>query len=162
MNFHSSRTVAKYLLEKAHKRGLQLTPMQLLKLVYIAHGWMLGLYSRPLIKDDVEAWEYGPVVRDLYRAVKKYRHMPVQEVPGAPDEVLDEREENLIDQVLDIYGDKHGLFLSSITHAPGTPWHTTWHLDGKNGVISNDLIENHYATMYQKMTEENEEAVGAV
>lgn len=161
MKFHDSKAVAKLLLDKAHGKKLQLTPMQLLKLVYIAHGWMLGLYSRPLIREEIEAWEYGPVIRDLYHAVKEYRSRPVQDIKGVPDENFDEIEENLIDQVLDIYGDKDGIFLSSITHMPGTPWETTWSIDGKNGVISNDLIESHYAEKYRRLTEENEQIATA-
>ena len=48
------------------------TPMQLLKLVYIAHGWTLGICATPLITEQVEAWKYGPVIPDLYQHVKKY------------------------------------------------------------------------------------------
>ena len=36
--------------------------MQVLKLVYYCHAWMLGLYGRPLIRQPIEAWRYGPVV----------------------------------------------------------------------------------------------------
>jgi uncharacterized phage-associated protein len=55
---HSSINVAKWFVDKAAKEGKTLTPLQLMKLVYIAHGWMLGTYGRPLIKDRIEAWKY--------------------------------------------------------------------------------------------------------
>src|SRR5437870_2146380 len=42
---HDSRTVANHFLRLAREKGDFLTPMQVLKLVYIAHGWMLGLYG---------------------------------------------------------------------------------------------------------------------
>ena len=74
----SSITVAKRFIDIAEKdNGNTLTPMQLLKLVYIAHGTMLGKYSMPLINDKVEAWKYGPVIKPLYDAIKTYRNEPV-------------------------------------------------------------------------------------
>ncbi|MCD8455896.1 DUF4065 domain-containing protein [Xylella taiwanensis] len=46
--------------------------MQVLKLVYIAHGWHLGFRQEPLLNKRVEAWRHGPVIRSLYEKVKKY------------------------------------------------------------------------------------------
>ncbi|MBV9510077.1 MAG: DUF4065 domain-containing protein, partial [Caulobacteraceae bacterium] len=81
---HDSRTVANRFLELARERGQMLTPMQLLKLVYIAHGWMLGLAGRPLIRDEVQAWQYGPVIPPLYNAVRSYRRDPVSQSLAQP------------------------------------------------------------------------------
>ena len=58
----SSRTVAHEFLRLAREDGKSLWPMQVLKLAYIAHGWMLALYHRPLIGDGIEAWTYGPII----------------------------------------------------------------------------------------------------
>lgn len=55
---HDARAVANYMLAVAEKKGMTLTPMQVLKLVYLAHGWSLAWFGRPLIRDDVEAWDY--------------------------------------------------------------------------------------------------------
>ena len=62
---HSSIRIAVEFLELAKNQThyKEITTMQLLKLVYIAHGWMLGLYDKPLISDEVEAWQYGPFIR---------------------------------------------------------------------------------------------------
>lgn len=147
---HNAVSAASALLQKAHDKGLSLTPMQLLKLVYIAHGWMLGLYSRPLISDNVEAWRYGPVVPSVYQAIKTFRNSPVSEIRTAAPAQLDECEADVVDQVLSIYGNKTGIKLSAITHQAGTPWDKTWSSSGKNAVISNDVIESHYAELYEQ------------
>jgi hypothetical protein len=44
--------------------------MQVQKLVYIAHGWMLGLASEPLVDREPEAWERGPVFPSLREHIK--------------------------------------------------------------------------------------------
>jgi uncharacterized phage-associated protein len=115
-----------------------------MKLVYIAHGWMLGLYGRPLIHDKVEAWRYGPVIPPLYRALKGYRDRPVREQVRAPREPFDEFESKLISQVFDLYGRLGGIQLSQITHQQDTPWYNAWTYGGQNQNISTDVIQDHY------------------
>jgi uncharacterized phage-associated protein len=144
----SALAVANEFIRLAAEDGRTLTPLQLIKLVYIAHGWMLGLYHRPLINDRIEAWKYGPVIPRLYRELKKYG---AGSVPGKISEgrfsstsPLDEHERDLIRQVYNIYGKRTGVQLSQITHERGTPWDTTWEPDLMGVPISNDLIEEHY------------------
>jgi antitoxin SocA-like protein len=67
-----ARVVANEFIRLAEADGRALTPLQVIKLAYIAHGWMLALYQRPLISDSIEAWKYGPVIPTLYHALKKY------------------------------------------------------------------------------------------
>ena len=143
---HDSRTVANRFLALAREQGISLTPMQLIKLVYIAHGWMLGLYGRPLIRDPVEAWQYGPVIRRLYNAIRKYGARNVTEdIPvDALDVNLTELEDDLVQQVWKKYGKKNGVMLSRLTHAPGTPWAQTFAAGEFGTPISQDIIADHY------------------
>lgn len=142
---YDSKVVANRLLAHVFEHREALTPMQLLKLVYIAHGWMLGLYHRPLIKDDVQAWQYGPVIRPLYNAVRAYRSRPVTERLSASMAPLDPAAESIIKQVYDHYGHMSGPALSRLTHARGTPWDLTYEPGSFGVTIPNDLIEDHYA-----------------
>lgn len=55
-----------------------------------------------------------------------------------------EIEEDLINQVFNIYGARDGIYLSTLTHEKGTPWDACYE-EGVGGVkIPNDLIESHY------------------
>lgn len=146
---HDSRSIANRFIEIAGERGNTLTPMQLLKLVYIAHGWMLGLYGVPLIRNHIQAWKFGPVIPDLYHAVKRYKDGPVVEKILVPDEQLVAAEKDLIQQVYDIYGDISGVGLSNLTHQKGTPWHRVY-IDGVSRIpIPNDIIQEHYHALSQ-------------
>lgn len=147
-NRHTARQVANRLLELAAERGETLTPMQLIKLVYLCHGWMLGLHGRPLIVDPVEAWAYGPVIRDLYQAVKDDRSGPVRGVlQVGPQIAFDEIEDDLIRQTYNQYGKLSGPALSRLTHMPNSPWSITYDRLGQNHHISNDLIQDHFASL---------------
>lgn len=141
-------------MEIAAREGMDssFTPMQLLKLVYLCHAWMLGLYGRPMLNESVEAWRYGPVVRSLYDAISHYKDKPVQYPIRQPlfgkSESFSAEEESIIRQVNEQYGYLDGITLSRMTHTPGSPWYVTWHSQGPNSVISNDLIEHFYRAKY--------------
>ena len=51
--------------------------MKLQKLVYIAHGWHLGLFDGLLISERVEAWRWGPVIESLYHEFKEFAKQPI-------------------------------------------------------------------------------------
>ncbi|MBU2588766.1 MAG: DUF4065 domain-containing protein [Alphaproteobacteria bacterium] len=148
-----SRTVANRFITLANAKGDALTPMQILKLVYMAHGWMLGLVGRPLIKEEVEAWQYGPVIPKLYNAIRRYKSQPVSEaIQGLPDD-LAEDETHIIDQVYKIYGKRSGPALSRLTHKPDSPWAKVYRPGSFGLEIPNDLIEDHYAMLAKRAQE---------
>jgi uncharacterized phage-associated protein len=60
---HEVKIVANDFLDLARRDGEILDPMKIQKLVYLAHGWHLALHGPALIKQQVEAWPYGPVIR---------------------------------------------------------------------------------------------------
>jgi len=158
---HTAISVANKILEIAKKNGRSLTPMQLIKLVYLSHGWMLGLCDRPLLREKVEAWRYGPVIRSLYSAVKSYRDgcIPVTNLNEKAyftvmnDEKFDSEELAVIEQVYRLYGEFSGIQLSNLTHQEGSPWHSVWSIAGQNSEIPDEIIKDHYKALYHKYTQ---------
>jgi uncharacterized phage-associated protein len=145
----SARAVANEFIRLAREDGRALTPLQIIKLVYIAHGWMLALHQRPLITDRIEAWKYGPVIPSLYHDLKHYGGGSVREplssflhIRSLPD--LNEDDRDVICQVYNAYGKQTGIQLSALTHRRGTPWADTWSPDSIGLAISNDLIADHH------------------
>jgi len=144
---HSSIFIASQFIEQAESQCKVLTPMKLLKLVYIAHGFMLGLYGRPLVNDEIQAWKYGPVIPELYDAIRQFRDKPVTALPVAASDQLDELETDLIRQVFDYYGHLSGPALSRLTHEQGSPWHIVYYrnVEGYCDKISDNLIMAYYS-----------------
>jgi uncharacterized phage-associated protein len=139
-----SLAVAQEILNNVKCQGCALTPMQLIKLSYIAHGYMLGRYGKPLLNESVKAWQYGPVVPSVYAAVRQYKDTPVTEIDGASDVSLSDEEKLIIKQVVDKYANFDGIVLSTATHKTDTPWELTWRHSGQNASISNDMIRHFY------------------
>ena len=141
--------VATYILRQRHDQGRSTTTLDLVKLVYLSHGWFLGIYGIPLIIESVEAWPYGPVIPIVYERFKSYRENPIDIVPIDNSGQLDPRQRAVIDETLRAYDAFDSWGLSAITHKPGTPWdqisdHGLWL------IIPNSLIQQHYAGLYER------------
>ncbi len=153
---YDARAVANYFVQRAEAQGKPLTPIQAIKLVYFAHGWCLGLYERPLIDDEVEAWDYGPVVRPVYDAFKRFGNQPITELaketrflePGASRRDVSanfsDEDRTLLDKIWATYGKFKGFQLSNLTHLPGTPWDVIYKEHGQNAIIPDELIAEYF------------------
>ena len=155
----SPRIVANYFIEARKRRKEKPpTPMELLKLVYIAHGWNLAIHDEPLITDTIQAWKYGPVFPSLYRAVREWGNQPVEKpllVSYGDDSDFSPEEEKIMDLILETYGHFDGIQLSMLTHASGTPWHKVYIVekdDTGDAPIPNKLIKQHFIDLANRKT----------
>lgn len=56
----------------------KMTNLELQKVLYFAHMLYLGEHEgKPLVDQDFEAWEYGPVIPSLYHHLKRYGKGPI-------------------------------------------------------------------------------------
>ena len=155
---HPARVVANEFITRGLSAGHPLTPLQIIKLVYFAHGWMLATHKRPLVRERFEAWKYGPVVPDLYHAMKMYRAEPVTDpLPLNPQAKIvdglvrfayedprpfDESEQYIIDSVYGYYGGFSGTKLIQLTHRPDAPWYQVWF--GATPYMTNRQIQKYF------------------
>ncbi len=142
----SSTVIANEFIRLAGEKCRQLTNMQLQKLVFIANGFMLGLFGRPLYREESRAWQWGPVIPELYDILRTYGRNVVTENIETKDQMPSDAndEKNIIKAVWVAYGHMTASQLSALTHQPNTPWKNTWERN-KFGTISNSLIENYYS-----------------
>lgn len=138
--------VARYFLALVDdEAGDSLSNLKLQKLVYYAQGFHLALYDRPLFAQRIEAWQHGPVVPELYHALKKFGSAPVQ-IDGEVDlRAFEPEVRELLDEVYSVYGQYSAFRLRSITHQE-PPWQQT--PDG--GVISHELMRDYFKTQITK------------
>lgn len=155
---HDARQVANFLLDYADQRGVELTNMAVLKLIYFAHGWHLVSRGEPLVSNRIEAWEHGPVIRTVYDCFKAFGPGRITSRATAVDwetgEVTEMRGDfctetaALLRSALDYYSSYAAFELSKLTHEPGGPWDRVWNAgDGKvrlNMEISNSDIHSYF------------------
>ena len=110
--------------------------MKIQKLVYYAHAWWLAYKGEPLFDDDIQAWPWGPVVRDVYAEFRNCGRAPITtermtelvripdtgkfrvEEPQRPSQEVRE----FLASVWKSHKALSGIQLSNATHAPGEPW----------------------------------------
>jgi uncharacterized phage-associated protein len=144
-------TIADEMLKAAKRDGKTLTPMQLMKLVYIAHGWSLAIRDIDLFENRIEAWKYGPVIPDLYHATKKYgrNSIPLSHIVDTHSNV-DAGTTAFITDVYSKYGHLDGIALSRLTHMSGSPWDQAYRGHEIGAEISDEIIKPHYIQLLQR------------
>lgn len=152
---YDARQIANWFIVRAAKDSRTLSIMSLLKLVYIAHGWNLEARNHPLISNRIEAWQYGPVIPDVYNAYRP-QGVAVTKIDPRFDEPVDSATEKFLDEIYGIYGKLPAFQLSNLTHVPGGPWETARKWGGAYAEIPDDLIHSHYVTKRQAANQLND------
>lgn len=121
--------------------GDSLSNLKLQKLTYYAQGFHLAFYDKPLFAERIEAWSHGPVVPDLYHALKQFGSAPVHldgdfDLNKYSPEVI-----QLLDEVYAVYGQYSAVRLRNISHQE-PPWLET----PQGGVISESLMRDYFKT----------------
>jgi len=115
---YSALQVADYFIFKAHegKQGL-ISNLKLQKLLYYAQGLHLARFDRPLFKERVQAWTYGPVVVDAYH---KYKEWEDRGIPATEDDDyshIDENTKVFLNEIYEIFGKFSAFRLMELSHS---------------------------------------------
>src|ERR1700712_2499331 len=111
--------ISNYFINKANSTGEILTPMKLLKLSYLAHGWYLGLNDgNALMPEYAQAWKYGPVIQTVYDGFKEYKGGQIMSMGFDPNTssyptVTNPEIIPFLDKIWEVYGKYDGLKLSA-------------------------------------------------
>jgi uncharacterized phage-associated protein len=115
----SALDVANYIIKRASKERKWVDPMQLQKLVFYAQCWYISEHKCCLFPEPVEAWTWGPAVRNVWKAYSGKRKIVDDDV--FLDE-LDDDAKDVIEAVWCAYGHFSGPTLSKLTHKEGGAW----------------------------------------
>lgn len=140
---YDARQVANWFIMRARQDERVLTIMSILKLTYIAHGMHLVKKGKPLFRNEIQAWRYGPVIVDVYRASRE-QGMKITELLPGKSSIEDSSVVQLLEEVWNKYSNRTSSELSKLTHVPGGPWDLARKIGGWNAPIPNDLILQHY------------------
>ena len=156
---YDGREVANFLLDYAESRKVELTQIPLLKMLYFCHGWYLVYKGAPLIKNEFEAWENGPVVRVVRDA---FKHFGKKKITGRARRLdlntgefevvlpnISEDDQAFIVQIFEEYQAYSLWELRDLTHEAGSPWDKLWNSVGpvaRFGLrLKNEEILQHFA-----------------
>lgn len=152
------RAIANFVLDLAEAEGRSISNLSINKVVFFLHAYFLVQFGEPLVSAKVEAWNLGPVFRELYREFKMFGDQPIRGRAHRISPDTGERELCEYDfsdnerRFLEEIGRKYVGFSSgalvTMSHEKGGPWEQVWnHSTPVNASmsISNDIIRDWYA-----------------
>lgn len=136
------RAIANWFLDRASAARVRLTNMALNKLVYLAIERSLVERLTLLTPARIEAWDHGPVFREVYHSFAQFANQPITSRAGRfsptaramvqateefyPEDIL------FFEEMMRRYGDKSAGKLREISHVVGGPWDTVWRYRGRS------------------------------
>lgn len=135
------KAIANLILEVANSLGTRASNLSVNKIAYFAHGSYLARYSKPLIDAKIEAWQFGPVFREIYHEFKKCGdgainffakdlNVETGELEISKYILPDDEVEFLIDVITSYLRMKPG-YLVEKSHLVDSPWYNAWHHEGR-------------------------------
>ena len=137
MKTYSAIDIAKRFLELAQPEGIGLTNMKLQKLVFFSQVVSLKMFGQPVHSNASLAWDFGPVVRELYDLVhdlaaprtNKQIFLSDASVCAAFDRAVKIDDIEVLGLTRAVWNRFKGWTayqLSELTHRPGSPWATVY------------------------------------
>ena len=119
------------------------THLKLQKLLYYFQGVHLADRKQPLFSNDIEAWEKGPVVREVFHAFKAYGKSPLP-VPRTYNKYrFTDNQLKIMERIYQVFGIYTAGALVGFTHKED-PWKSAFAI--RNGaVIDRDSMISHFA-----------------
>jgi len=114
---YSAADIANYFLFKAQQENQELlSNLKLQKLLYYAQGLYLVVNRKPLFKERIEAWTYGPVIPDVYHTYKKYDASGIPADKKFKLKSIDEETRDFLDEIIEAFGQFSAIRLMEISH----------------------------------------------
>lgn len=140
--------VAKYFLAQNDKdAGDNTSNLKLQKLLYYAQGFHLAMFDSPLFSEEIQAWQHGPVVPEVYRQYKEYGSEGIPCPTDFNQYIFDSKTINFLNDIYEAFGQFSAWKLRNMTHEE-PPWikaqeqESAW--DSK--VITHESMKEYFKT----------------
>lgn len=147
-----AKVVASYFIKKANRLGNEnadfegnndLTNLKLQKILYFAQAEHLKEFGKKLFEDKIEAWQYGPVVKNVYDWLRGCGAFVITEadVELCDTNTIPKETIKFLDKIWDKYSKISAWGLVQKTHKTGSAWDKTYCKGlGNKNVIDPALI----------------------
>ena len=82
---YDPRAIANLVLKYANNIDIKVSNLAINKIVYFLHGHYLAKTGKPLIEEQFEAWQHGPVLYTLFNSFKRYGDKPIESLAKKMD-----------------------------------------------------------------------------
>lgn len=131
-------------------RAWSATNLEINKILYLAHMVYLGRnQGQPLVDENFQAWDYGPVLPSVYHRAKAFGSSPVQNVFRVVPDIPPSAESDIIREAVEGVKGKTPGELVAITHWSEGAWAQHYRPGLFGAVIPNSDILDEYRKRVQ-------------
>ena len=134
--------VARYIIARCNQQGQTISNLKLQKILYFVQAEFLVSKDKECFIENIEAWDFGPVVPEVYHRYKVYggTNIPVlNDDDFCPFNKFDKK---IADEIIDECSKYSASALVDITHRQ-SPWVTAYHRPGSR-IIQNESIKSFF------------------
>ncbi len=140
---YSALDIARYIIWYCKKQGYSISNLKLQKILYFVQANFLVNASHPCFEEEIEAWDFGPVVPVAYHEFKIFGSADIPKfVCHNADELILRKDKALINEMVDQCAQYSASSLVEITHHQ-TPWCDAYE-KYCNNVIEKDAIKEYF------------------
>ena len=107
-------------------------------------GFFIAVFDEKLFDNEIEAWQYGPVVREVYNHFKDFGAGAITLKEDDKIVELPEEKNELFKEVMNEYGQFSAIKLMNMTHSE-LPWKKIFH-ENPQGEIPYELLKEYFKT----------------
>ncbi|MHA3787463.1 Panacea domain-containing protein [Flavobacterium hauense] len=126
------------------EQGELISNLKLQKLLYYLNGFFMAAFDKKLFGNPIEAWQYGPVVREAYFHFKDFGSGAISTPEKVEIITMSKEDEALFSEVMEEYGQFSAIKLMNMTHEE-LPWQKTFN-ENPQGEIPDALILEYFKT----------------
>ena len=98
------------------EKGDTTSNLKVQKLLYYVQGLYLALYQKPLFREEIVSWKYGPVVTEVYEQFKVFGSGAIPYPEDYDFTLFGEEAIEVLNEVHTVYGQFSAIKLMNMTH----------------------------------------------
>lgn len=135
--------VALYVIKRCNEMGRSISNLKLQKILYFLQAEFLVAKNRPCFAENIEAWDFGPVVPEVYHKFKVYGGASIPYIGKETLPLFSEQDQTLMNGIIDKCSAYSASALVEMTHHQ-TPWKAVYR-PYTNAIISNESIQTFFS-----------------
>lgn len=141
---YSALNIARYIIERCNLQGKPISNLKLQKILYFVQAEFLVTRNQPCFAEEIEAWDFGPVIPEVYHKYKIYGGASIPTIGKAMNLIaISKNDQVLINGMVDECAKYSASALVELTHNQ-TPWIEAYYSEGYNNVIPKNKIKEYF------------------
>lgn len=141
---YNAVNIARYVIERCSRTGKTISNLKLQKILYFIQAEFLITKGQPCFADEIQAWDFGPVVPEVYYTYRMYGGANIPCIgKSMVSRIISLGDREILDGIIDECMKYSASALVDITHSQ-SPWIDAYDRPGHNNEITPESIKEYF------------------